>query len=67
MGQYFFPNGSEVMSYTTGARGLNRNRGRGTVSLNRVYSPTSSTGVYRCEIPDASGNTQTLYVNIGES
>ena len=34
------------------------------VRLNRRNNATSPTGVYRCEIPDASGTNQTLYVGI---
>ena len=34
------------------------------VSLNRAGSGASQTGVFRCDLPDASGTSQSLYVGI---
>ena len=62
-GQWFFPNGDEVGNDDGD---FFRNRGEGIVRLNRRNNARSPTGRYRCEIPDASGVNQTLYVNISD-
>ena len=46
---------------------FSRNRGTGIVHLNRNGNPPAADrGHLRCDIPNASGVTVTLYVNIGE-
>ena len=42
-----------------------RNREKGIVRLYRIGNP-SERGLFHCEIPNASGNTEIRYVNIGE-
>ena len=71
-GHWYHPDGSEVMSFTAedAARPepdnfFSRDRATGIVRLNRYGNPTER-GRFHCEIPDASGNTVTLYLNIGE-
>ena len=71
-GHWYDPEGNEVGSYTDEYTAENgyanffaRNRGSGIVRLYRSGSP-SERGQFRCEIPNASGNTETRYVNIGE-
>ena len=59
---WFFPNGGEVMRqgsqyYRT------RAQSPGTLLLHR-NSEGTTTGIFRCDIPDASGVTQSLYVGI---
>ena len=60
VGLWYFPNSSAVEEsgdvYTT--------RGDGVVRLHRKDNVTMPTGLYRCEIPDASGTYQSIYVNI---
>ena len=62
---WYFPDGSQVQR--TGTT-YNRTRttsefGGGTVRLNRNPGATT-TGVFRCDILDASGDLQSLYVGI---
>ena len=72
-GHWYRPDMTEVMSF--GAEDaanptrnfFSRDRGTGIVRLNRNGSPPAADrGRLRCEIPDANGDTVTLYVNIGE-
>ena len=70
-GHWYLPDGRQVGSYTqqnandpTG-NFFSRDRSTGVVRLNRNGYP-SQRGHFRCEVPDASGVTVNLYVNIGE-
>ena len=47
------------------SRSIYRNRGASVVQLNRRNNAQSPTGLYRCEIPDASGTAQNIFVAIG--
>ena len=62
---WYFPDGSTVQrTSTTYYRTRTVNKGIvGTVSLNRNPGATT-TGVFHCDIPDASGDLQSLYVGI---
>ena len=64
LGHWYFPDGTLVPDGTEPTRDFYRNRGASVVRLNRRNNAQSPTGVYRCEIPDASGTTQTLYVGV---
>ena len=70
-GHWYRPNGNEVMSHTTekadnpSGNLFSRDRRTGVVRLNSNGNPIER-GRFRCEIPDANGDTVTLYVNIGE-
>ena len=70
-GHWYDPQGNEVGSFTVeikedlGQNFFARNRDHGIVRLYRFRNP-SERGRFRCEIPNASGNNETLYVNIGE-
>ena len=61
--QWFFPNGSQVPNNL--ALPYRRTKGilPGRVILNR-NSDSTTTGIFHCDIPDASGVTQSLYVGI---
>ena len=64
MAQWYFPvNNSAIQSGSSGSS-LYRNRGPSAVRLNRRHQVTAPSGVYRCEIPDASGTSQSIYVGI---
>ena len=65
-GQFYFPNGDQVPTLGTdpSIRTYYRNRGTGFIRLNR-RSVAMETGEFRCEIPDASGTTVNLFINIG--
>ena len=64
-GEWYLPNGALVqgMSSTTA---FYRNRGaNGEVSLNRPGGVESPTGLFCCEVSDATNTNQALCVNIG--
>ena len=62
-GQFYFPNGDQVRTRRFG-QGIYRNRRSQHIRLNRESGVTTPTGVYRCEIPDASGVTQNIFINL---
>ena len=62
-GQFYYPSGVQVPVNSAG-QGFYRNRGDQVIRLNRREGANSPTGMYRCEIPDASGEMQNLYINI---
>jgi len=59
--QWYFPNGSQVPNNP--ALPYRRTRGPGRVILSRNTESTT-TGIFHCDIPDANGVTQSLYVGI---
>ena len=66
--QWYFPSGSQVQnpsSLPNPSMTFSRTRARfpGTVLLHRNPGATT-TGVFRCDIPDDSGDLQSLYVGI---
>ena len=61
--QWYFPNGSQVLSNPNMTFSRTRSTSPGAVRLNRNPGATT-TGVFRCDIPDASGDLQSLYVGI---
>lgn len=65
LGNWFFPNGTripgEVVDGTTGLQfNIYRTRGHSVVLLHRRKGGVN--GIYRCEIPDALGVIQTIYI-----
>ena len=62
MGEFYYPDGSAIGYSVTNS--LYRNRGSQVVRLNRRNNTLSPVGRYRCEIPDSSGATQRIYINI---
>ena len=62
IGEWFYPNGSLVRN---DASGDDIYRGRGpSVVLLQYRNNAQTTGVFRCEVPDASGTNQSLYVGV---
>ena len=63
-GNWFFPNGTRVPSETVNDTRWNfyRSRGLSVVRLHRRKGGTE--GLYRCEIPDTSNITQTIYIGV---
>ena len=59
-GEWYLPDGTAVSSSTTP---FSRSQVPSAVSLHRG-SATPPSGVYRCEIPDASGTSQDIYVGM---
>ena len=65
VGEFYFPNGDQVpISNYDLSRTYYRNRDSGFIRLNRRSNGTL-TGIFRCEIPDASGTLVNLFINIG--
>lgn len=62
-GEWYFPNGTRVGTMGGGGD-FYRNRGPVVVRLNRRNNAVMPTGVFRCEVPDASITTQSIYVGI---
>ena len=63
-GEWFFPNGTSVVNLGSSYGEFYRNRGPQVVRLNHRKG-TFARGLFRCEIPDANYNMQTIYINIG--
>ena len=64
-GEWYFPNGTRVgMREGTRDNYFYRNRGDKIVRLNRRHNPPER-GQFHCEVPDADGVNQTVFVNIG--
>ena len=60
IGNWFFPNGTRVLS--DNKLDIHRNRGQMVVRLNRRRG--GENGIYRCEIPDAMNVNQTIYIGV---
>ena len=68
-GEWYFPNGSQVIHKTEGAVAFHRSRDNdGNVHLLRInHTITSPSGRFCCEVEDATHTNQTLCVNICNS
>ena len=62
-GEFYYPDGS-IVGVRASGDSLYRNRGDQLIRLNRRNGATSPLGRYRCDIPDASGTTRSVYINI---
>lgn len=62
-GEFYYPSGERVLTLGSGDD-IYRNRGNQEIRLNRREGVTSPTGRYRCELPDASGMIQSIFINI---
>ena len=62
LGEWYFPNGTLVPTENTSI--VYRNRDRSTVHLNRRNNAQAPTGVYRCEVPDASATNRSVFVGV---
>ena len=61
--RWYFPNGSPVPNNPGLSYQETREENPGRVILSR-NSESTTTGIFHCDIPDASGITQSLYVGI---
>ena len=65
--QWYFPNGAQVpnlgMPVPSMTFSRTRSRNPGTVLLHR-NSEVTTTGVFHCDIPDDSGDIQSIYVGV---
>ena len=67
VGQWFFPDGSQVSDNTSSPFYRSRGDDDGTVNLNRLNAGVMEpAGQFRCDVPDANGMSQTLYANISK-
>ena len=66
-GKLYFPNGTQVplLGADPSIRTYYRDRGSRFIRLNRRDNGME-TGEFHCEIPDASGTTVNLFINIGK-
>ena len=62
LGEWYFPDGTLVPTGNTNS--IYRNRDLSAVRLNRMSTVEAPTGIYRCEVPDASGTTQSVSVGL---
>lgn len=69
-GHWYYPNGTQVDSYTNNilkaSDFYSRDRRNSVVRLRTVGHPPER-GRFYCEVPDANGRNQTVYVNISMS
>ena len=66
-GEWYLPNGSLVPDGVDASRDIFRNRGPSVVRLNRRNNATSPTGVYRCEVPDASATNRSVFIGVNSN
>ena len=62
-GEFYYSNGTMVPIRKTG-HGFYRDRGVREIRLNRLEEATLPMGKFRCEIPDANGDNQNLYITL---
>ena len=68
-GNWFYPNGSRVLSSKDSHHGFYRNRDRSVVRLNLRINATMAavTGQFCCKVPDATSNNVTICINVSDS
>ena len=64
-GDWTDPEGGDVFEGVTGASTVYVTRGTGEVRLNRITG--GDLGMWRCDIPDSSGDLQMLYIYLGNA
>ena len=62
-GEFYYPNGVQVPIRSAG-HGFYRDRRAQRIRLNRRLGANTPTGVFRCEIRDASGVIQKLFITL---
>ena len=62
-GEWYYPDGRRVNIQSAG-EAFYRNRGSRVVRLNKASNTVTPTGHYSCEILDANGITQTIFINV---
>ena len=65
-GEWYFPNGDIVRTMGGNEDEFYRDRATKVVRLNHQQGTFAERGCFRCNVPDASNTTQTVYVNIGK-
>ena len=64
VGAFYHPHGARVPAYNSQRQSFYRKRGDQVIRLNRKSGTSSPTGRYCCEIPDADGVIQKIFVYI---
>jgi hypothetical protein len=64
-GEWYFSSGTRVENMAVSQVEFYRNRGMQVVRLNHRERTSKQRGRYRCEIPDANSNMQSIYAYIG--
>ena len=64
-GEFYMPDGDRVLLQDSTTNGYYRTRGSRHILLHR-RSTGNITGQFRCNIPQASGSSVDMYINIGE-
>ena len=62
-GNWYHSNGSQIPTSDSG-NNVYVSRGQGTIRLHRKRNTSMSSDLYHCEIPDAVGITQTLFISV---
>lgn len=62
-GDFYYPNG-QIVPKLAASQAFWRDRGAKFVRLNRRDETTTPTGQFRCEIPDASGVLQNIFITL---
>ena len=62
-GEFYYPSGEKVLTLGSGD-GFYRNRGDQLIRLNRKEGVTSPIGRFHCQLLDASGEMQNIFINI---
>ena len=62
-GEFYYPSGVQVPIRSRG-QGFYRNRGEQEIRLHRREGVTTPTGRFRCQIPNARGDLQTIYIEL---
>ena len=65
MGNWYDEQGMEVHQGAGGDSDLYVTRGEGVVYLNRRNMRGGQSGMWRCDIPDRTGTTQSIYIYTG--
>ena len=63
IGEFFYPNGVQIPIQRFG-HGFYRSRGKQEIRLHRREGVTTPTGRFRCQIPDAKGDLQNIYIEL---
>ena len=62
-GEFYYPSGA-LVSINSRGEDFYRNRGDQVIRLNRREGVTSPSGRFRCEIPDARGVVQNVFITL---
>ena len=64
LGEWYFPNNMSAVRIQGEGDSFYRNRGPRVVRLHRRHYAIMPTGLFYCEVPDASGVDQRIYITV---